>query len=363
MLSRFDDYPVHQTPEPLAVPASSDRNVYDRYWMNAFPADASWYLGVAMGRYPHRDVVDGAISITVDGRQHSCFVSGRAPAEPTDTAMGPLRIEIVEPMRTLRLLVDDNASGLACDLTFTARSEAVEEKRQTFRSAARVTMDATRFAQFGRWEGTIASPDGDVPVDPAAVRGTKDRSWGIRRVGARVTDGAPVVEIPQFSFLWAPVHWDDRCTHVGLFEDATGRQVHWDGAVVPDGQEPTVHAVAVERLVEYVPGTRRAARAELVLHHDGATTAMQLEPRQLFQMKGIGYGHPRWGHGTWQGELAVGGETLVHADLDPLDLTNLHVQQLVAARSGDAEGMGALEQICIGPHAPSGFSRLNDGAD
>jgi hypothetical protein len=30
MLSRFDDYPIHQTPEPLALPASTDRNVYDR---------------------------------------------------------------------------------------------------------------------------------------------------------------------------------------------------------------------------------------------------------------------------------------------------------------------------------------------
>ena len=34
MLTRFDDYPIHQTPEPVAHAASSDRNVYDRYWLN-----------------------------------------------------------------------------------------------------------------------------------------------------------------------------------------------------------------------------------------------------------------------------------------------------------------------------------------
>jgi hypothetical protein len=34
MLSRYDDYPVHQTPEPIAQPATTDRNVYDRYWFN-----------------------------------------------------------------------------------------------------------------------------------------------------------------------------------------------------------------------------------------------------------------------------------------------------------------------------------------
>ncbi len=31
MLTRFDEYLIHQTPEPLAHPASTDRNVYDRY--------------------------------------------------------------------------------------------------------------------------------------------------------------------------------------------------------------------------------------------------------------------------------------------------------------------------------------------
>lgn len=30
MLNHLDDYPIHQTPEPIAHPASSDPNVYDR---------------------------------------------------------------------------------------------------------------------------------------------------------------------------------------------------------------------------------------------------------------------------------------------------------------------------------------------
>jgi len=32
MLTKFDDYPIHQTSEPLAVVATSDRHAYDRYW-------------------------------------------------------------------------------------------------------------------------------------------------------------------------------------------------------------------------------------------------------------------------------------------------------------------------------------------
>lgn len=48
MLNKLDDYPVHQTSEPLAHPATSDRNVYDRTWFNGYAADGSYYFGIGM---------------------------------------------------------------------------------------------------------------------------------------------------------------------------------------------------------------------------------------------------------------------------------------------------------------------------
>jgi hypothetical protein len=44
MLSRFDEYPIHQTPEPLAHNVTGDRNVYDRSWFNGFATDGSFFL-------------------------------------------------------------------------------------------------------------------------------------------------------------------------------------------------------------------------------------------------------------------------------------------------------------------------------
>jgi hypothetical protein len=38
------------------------------------------------------------------------------------------------------------------------------------------------------------------------------------------------------------------------------------------------------------------------------------------------------------------------------------VQQVVRATDGLRTGIGALEQICIGPYAPSGFTDWFDGA-
>ena len=62
MLTRFDDYPIHQTAEPIAQVATSDRNAYDRYWFNGYAADGEFYFGIALGSYPNRRIMDCASS-------------------------------------------------------------------------------------------------------------------------------------------------------------------------------------------------------------------------------------------------------------------------------------------------------------
>jgi hypothetical protein len=89
---------------------------------------------------------------------------------------------------------------------------------------------------------------------------------------------------------------------------------------------------------------------------------IELEPLLTFPMSGLGYLHPARAHGTWQGELAVGAESVKLAELAPLDPRAIHVQQLCRARLGAHEGTGVFEQLVIGPHAPSGFTGILDGA-
>src|SRR5437879_455852 len=131
MLTKFDDYAIHQTPEPIAHPASSDRNVYDRTWFNGYTADGAAYFGIGIAIYPHRRVLDCAFSVVeAGGRQHCFFASRLAPLERTEMHVGPFRLEITEPMRQARVVLDDNDTGLACDLTFTARTGPIQEARQ-----------------------------------------------------------------------------------------------------------------------------------------------------------------------------------------------------------------------------------------
>ena len=373
MLSRFDDYPIHQTPEPVAHPATSDRNAYDRYWFNGYTADGEFYFAVAMGLYPHRHVLDGAFSIVRGGEQHCFFASRRAPADPSETTIGPLRIEVVEPMRMVRVTLAENETGVSCDLLFRARTTAVEEGRQTSRVDGRIMMDATRFCQFGRWEGEIRYAGQRVAVEPSRVYATKDRSWGIRPLGEPDLGSAPSLRAPQVFFLWSPIHWAERCSTFGVFEDGGGVRWHADGALVPAygspdeipgeveaGVEPMA---SVEHDISYAPGTRRAERAQISLvARSGDRHVIELEPLLCFRMKGIGYTHPEWGHGRWKGELAISGESWKSADLEPMAFENQHIQQVMRARMGSQEGVGVLEQICFGPHARYGFKETLDPA-
>ncbi len=373
MLNKLDDYPIHQTPEPIAHPATSDRNVYDRTWFNGYTADGSYYFGIGMAIYPHRGILDGAFSVVEkDGRQHCFFGSRRAPLERTEMEVGPFRLEIIEPMRRVRVILDTNESGVACDLTFSARTAPIQEERQILWTGARRTMDATRFDQFGRWSGTISHPDGEITVREEDCHGTKDRSWGVRGIGEPESGGAPTM--PRgICFIWAPLFWEDHISHAIFFDGPKGEALVREGLTaplfpsedaVPDTAEPLDErmATACHRLT-YHPGTRLAKSAEIdLVALNGETRTIELEPILKFQMKGLGYTHTEWGQGMWKGELAIGGESFDPRQLDPLAFENIHVQQVVRAYDGARTGIGVLEQICIGPYAPAGFTDFLDGA-
>jgi len=91
------------------------------------------------------------------------------------------------------------------------------------------------------------------------------------------------------------------------------------------------------------------------------------EPRYEFLMLGLGYGHPKWSHGTSHGPLEVEREDIRLSGASPQIPFHLHVQALseVTYSRPDGrtfQGRGALEQLALGPHAPSGFKDVLDFA-
>jgi hypothetical protein len=146
-------------------------------------------------------------------------------------------------------------------------------------------------------------------------------------------------------------------------EGADGRRWHGAGMVVSPADGGIETMAGVGHRIRWQPGTRRAAAAELTLTPlRGEPHVITLEPLLTMQMLGLGYLHPEWGHGVWKGESAVAGEAWTLADLDPMEPRHLHVQQVCRARMGKREGTAILEQLVLGPHAPSGLTSFLDPA-
>jgi hypothetical protein len=374
LISEFDDYAIHQTSEPINQPGPSDRNFYDRYWFNGFDRDGDFVFEVGVGLYPNRFVMDGHLSFVIDGVQHAFHTSCRAPRERRDTRIGPLSIEVVEPLRALRVRLAPNDTGIEADLLFRATTVPTQEPKNLLREDGRLLMDTSRFTQFGGWEGSITLGGARRDVTAERTHGTRDRSWGVRPVG-EPPGGAPAATgaAPGVYWVWSPIHFDDLCTQFGSFQDPQGHPTQISAAIVPRYPQPADIPRGVEpghrEMVEathhilWEPGTRRSRGAEFTLtSREGEVHEISLEPMIRFQMLGIGYQHPEWGHGVWKGEEAITSESWKLDEIDPLDYKHIHVHQICRARMGERTGVGTLETIAFGPHAPSGFTDFLDGA-
>jgi len=374
MISDFDDFMVHQISEPINQPGPSDRNFYDRYWFNGFDRDGDFVFEIGFGIYPNRHVLDGHFSVVKDGVQHCFHASRRAPKERTEMQIGPLRIEVVTPMRVVRVRLGPNETGIECDLAFRACTVPTQEPKNVMYDDGRLIMNTTRFTQLGSWGGHFAIGGARTEFSPSRTLGTRDKSWGVRPVGEPEA-GAPglLTTEPGVYWVWAPIFFDGFCTQFQTFEDRDGNPTQLGGVIVPiyssldeipRGEDPGHREMATARhRIEWVSGTRLAESAEIELvTPEGETHRITLEPMIRFQMLAIGYQHPEWGHGFWKGEEVVGGESWKQADLDLLDYKHIHTHQICRARMGDRTGVGTLETVVFGRHDPSGFKSILDGA-
>lgn len=362
MLTPADDYPLHQTPEPMAY-AGSDRNFYDRFFFNGYSADGAVFFAAALGVYPQLNIMDASFSLSYEGRQYNLRASKEMLGDRLALSIGPITVEIVKPMQETRITLADNEGGLTGTLTATARHLPIEEPRFTRRQGTRLMMDLTRATQNIDWQGALDLRG--QKIDIVGCRGTRDRSWGIRQVGAGDPQ-APVPPAPQqFYWLWTPCNFDAAAFFCHTNDDGAG--VPWNRKAVFDdfANGSRTELTQLEIAPQYYDATRRVCGLTL---SGGGLTAEFKPLARMFYMQGLGYIHPEWNHGTHHGALRVGFDEIDLAEgeaaLKGGKMENLHVQTLsevaLSVNGARHHGMGVIEQLFIGPHGPSGFEDLVD---
>lgn len=369
MLTAGDEYPIHQTPEPIAF-SGSDRNFYDRFFFNGYSDDGKTFFAAAMGVYPHLNIIDGAVSVWREGKQSSIFLSRPLNMERMDMFVGGLSVSVLEPLKRVRLKLEET-DGIALDVEFTGRAFPIEEPRFTRRIGPRMMMDLTRMTQNGRWAGKLRIDGREIAVNPDSWTGTRDRSWGVRPIGAPDPQPAIPPVPPQFYWIWAPTNFPNLSMFYHINHDEHGEAWNTRAALIPDGapQGSGIHLGEADMDVRYARGTRRMETATLsVKDPSGRPHTVDFEPLGTFLMKGIGYNHPKFRHGAFHGDQLMTAREDYDTASEPWNqMENLHIQELVRAThkgpGGEGStGVGAYEQLFIGKHAPSGFKDILDGA-
>ena len=77
--SPLDEFPVHQAPLPIAQPATSDRNFYDRYYFNMHSSSDELFTIIGLGQYPNLGVTDAFITVSIGDEQHTVRAAWPGP--------------------------------------------------------------------------------------------------------------------------------------------------------------------------------------------------------------------------------------------------------------------------------------------
>lgn len=363
MLIGHDELFRHQVSLPHAMVGSSDPSWRERYWVSFQDVEAGdTVLTLGLGQYPNQDVQEAFACLAHGGRQRNVRLSRRLSSAPEDTAVGPLSVEVKEPYRCLRFVLDDNDSGLSFDLEWLAELDPILEDRHVETAGTRITHDLTRYVQLGRGRGTIRAEGEKLTVVPERWYGERDHSWGLRPLPA--VDGAPPAPRPDWSFLlFLPVQTADLGFHLYLFEDGAGHPTHLScGVVGPDGAwDDIAVSVAHDLSWERSAPTPTLIGGEVrVQFRSGRTLPLELraKPGRAY-LRGGGFGgYQGWFQGHWKGESSIEHEVWDLTEADKLGSRGRYSSDhLVEVRVDGQVGYGIAEYMVLPGHERYGHVR------
>ncbi len=322
-------------------------------------------LIIGLGQYPNLGVTD-AFAPARHGDTHRVVRASRElGTDRMDTQVGPFRVEVIEGLRSLRVVLTPNEHGLEFDLTWTGVIPAQAEPRHFIRQQERVIFDSVRLAQTGRWSGYVRSGAEQSTVTPDRWQGARDRSWGVRPVGESEPPGIQSKNPAQFYWVYAPMQFDEFSILTIIQEDAAGNRVLEEAVRVwPESTgRPPQQLGRPDYRPHYVPGTREVQTATISFSPPGGepfeVTVRPVHPVSI--MVGTGYSlEPDWKHGMYQGpDLVVQG--VCYDVTKPEDKARMwgmidSVAVFECTENGvTSNGSGLFEYWPFGPHSPTGL--------
>lgn len=363
----------HQVADTFSTVGTSDPSWTEKVCAMAAARDGSLQLGFGLGKYPNRNVMDGYAGLSRGVEQMTVRASRRLFPEPDLTTIGPVRYEVLEPLKTVRFTLDRNDSqALAFDWTFEAALPAQLEERTHMRAPLgyRVSAELVRYHQIGTAHGWVEIDGERTDFDDWVS--TRDHSWGVRYdVGVPPTDVDPFDPVADMQFLmfWMPALLErDDGGRYGLMahlvdvegfghvhRTVTGGVEHPDGTVEP--------IAAIDPHLRFDPSNRRllGGRLDLTMA-DGSHRPVEIEAvgdTGFHLGAGLYFGWQGHHHGEWRGELHVDGERIADCS-EPSVARQLHqIRDTVVTVHdpvGGGTGLANCQPIAAGAHPALGLS-------
>ncbi len=312
MMSPQDDLIGHQTPQPFSKAGNSDPRFTERYWYTAHPIDGTeLLLDIGLGYYPNKGVMDAFAGVTIGRKQHNFRVSRQLGSNPLDTAVGPLKFEVVEGGKLHRITLAENASGISFDLQFEASFPVAPEKQSYRERKGFVEEDLARVAQFGRWSGWFVVEGQRTVVGPAGWWGQRDHSWGLRSEMHTDETKPPVQAHKGFFWTWSMFQFDDMGLSIFSKEREPGQPLYLSGTEFSRDARGAVHArevIAATHEIEWAddPLGQSIAVAQWHLEfNEGPPRDLRMEclPTRFYLKGGMYGGFEGWNHGDDMGAL------------------------------------------------------------
>src|SRR5574341_452269 len=251
MAPKMDEYLVHQAVRPIAEVDSDHKDWQDRLYFNFVDASGEFVALTGYGAFPNRNVAQGLMLVNL-GAEHFAYFGARPLEEDREVMQaGTLRFEVIEPLKSWRIEVADEANGISGSLEFHARCPLYAFRPIQWKKGDYTVAHQMHYTQSGRYKGSM-TVGGRTFTDLVGIR---DRSWGIR----------DMTQIPMW--IWISAQFSQHCVSAWLWETPEGEIIHEDGAITyEDGAIRPITRIQHE--LEVTPGARRPYNASFVLTTD-----------------------------------------------------------------------------------------------
>jgi hypothetical protein len=303
VLDPLDDYLIHQTAHPLRYAGTSDPRFFDRFYIGVHDMSGTVCVVVGLGVYPNNNSMDAYVvgvlpdsTLQRNGRFFREFDGPRS-----DTRVGPIAFEILEPMKRWHLSLGENPYGVEFDLEMHGRWAPWETDQIVNRYKGGVKMDMHHYVQANRYIGSVGV--GGTRVD-GEFFGMRDHSWGVREIGGVPAPGGSGNMSMWGLHLWLTAQFEDSSYFLFYDESREGEAIFLDGGIM-GGPFDGRRWVAIEHDIE--TGAENMVHESSVLRlTDDCGEVHEMTSRKAMEgiyLSGAGYGST---HGVYYGDHEEG---------------------------------------------------------